>query len=89
METKGKDYAALKDEVLYKAVLNKQIIKQSSQENFGMYDVMPVNNARIVNEACDRFFERKGIRYGSAWFHDRNDRKKKIQQARDERNTNS
>ena len=54
-----------------------------------MYDVMPVNNARIVSEACDRFFERKGIRYGSAWFHDRLDRKKKIQQAKDERNTNS
>jgi hypothetical protein len=88
METKGKDYAALKDDSLYKAVLNKQIIKQSSQGNFGMYDVMPVNNARIVSEACDRFFERKGIRYGSAWYHDRLDRKKKIQQARDEqRNT--
>ena len=54
-----------------------------------MYDVMPVNNARIVSEACDRFFERKGIRYGSAWFHDRLDRKKKIQQAKDERTKNN
>ena len=89
MERKGKDYAALKDDALYKAVLNKQIIKQSSQGNFGMYDVMPVNNARIVSEACDRFFKSRNIRYGSAWFHDRLDRKKKIQQARDERNTNS
>ena len=86
---KSKDYHALKDEFLHKAVENKDIIKQSSQGNFGMYDVMPVNNTRIVSEACDRFFERKGIRYGSAWFHDRLDRKKKIQQARDERNTNS
>lgn len=89
MERKGKDYAALKDDALYKAVLNKQIIKQSSQGNFGMYDVMPVNNARIVSEACDRFFKSRNIRYGSAWFHDRLDRKKKIQQAKDERNTNS
>ena len=86
---KSTNYHALKDEFLYKAVKNKDIIKQSSQGNFGMYDVMPVNNARIVSEACDKFFERKGIRYGSAWFHDRLDRKKKIQQARDERNTNS
>tara|TARA_A200000159_G_scaffold3989_1_gene3904 strand:- start:605 stop:868 length:264 start_codon:yes stop_codon:yes gene_type:complete len=86
---KSKDYHALKDELLNKAVENKDIIRQSSQENFGMYDVMPVNNARIVSEACDKFFERKGIRYGSAWFHDRLDRKKKIQQARDERNANS
>jgi len=82
------DHHALKDEFLYKAVRNKDIIKQSSQENFGMFDVMPVNNARIVIEACDRFFERKGIRYGSAWYHARLDRKKKIQQAKDERNTN-
>ena len=86
---KNVDHHALRDESLYKAVKNKDIIKQSSQANFGMYDVMPVNNARIVSEACDKFFERKGIRYGSAWFHDRIDRKKKIQQARDERNTNS
>ena len=86
---KSVDHHALKDECLYKAVKNKDIIKQSSQENFGMFDVMPVNNARIVSEACDRFFERKDIRYGSAWFHDRLDRKKKIQQARDERDTNS
>ena len=86
---KSTDYHTLKDDFLHKAVERKEIIKQSSQGNFGMYDVMPVNNARIVSEACDRFFERKGIRYGSAWFHDRLDRKKKIQQARDERNTNS
>lgn len=86
---KNVDHNALKDEFLYKAVKNKDIIKQSSQGNFGMFDVMPVNNARIVSEACDRFFERKDIRYGSAWFHDRLDRKKKIQQAKDERNTNS
>jgi hypothetical protein len=86
---KSRDYHALKDEGLLKAVEEKDIIKQSSQGNFGMYDVMPVNNASIVSEACDRFFERKNIRYGSAWFHDRLDRKKKIQQARDERNTNS
>ena len=86
---KSRDYHALKDEGLLKAVEEKDIIKQSSQGNFGMYDVMPVNNARIVNEACDRFFERKGIRYGSAWFHDKLDRKKKIQQARDEQNTDS
>jgi len=86
---KNVDHHALRDESLYKAIKNKETIKQSSQGNFGMYDVMPVNNARIVSEACDKFFERKGIRYGSAWFHDRLDRKKKIQQARDERNTNN
>ena len=86
---KNIDHHALRDESLYKAVKNKDIIKQSSQGNFGMYDVMPVNNARIVSEACDRFFKSRNIRYGSAWFHDRLDRKKKIQQARDERNTNS
>ena len=84
---KSKDYHTLKDEFLHKAVENKEIIKQSSQGNFGMYDVMPVNNARIVSEACDNFFKSRNIRYGSAWFHDRLDRKKKIQQARDERNT--
>ena len=50
---------------------------------------MPVNNARTVSEACDRFFESRNIRYGSAWFHDRNDRKKKIQQAKDERTKNN
>jgi len=86
---KARDYYALKDEGILKAVQKKEIIKQSSQENFGMYDVMPVNNARIVSEACDKFFERKGIRYGSAWFHDRLDRKKKIQQAKDERTKNN
>ena len=84
---KSKDYHTLKDEFLHKAVENKEIIKQSSQGNFGMYDVMPVNNARIVSEACDNFFKSRNIRYGSAWFHDRLDRKKKIQQAKDERNT--
>tara|TARA_R110001583_G_scaffold7490_2_gene37090 strand:+ start:497 stop:766 length:270 start_codon:yes stop_codon:yes gene_type:complete len=84
---KSKDYHTLKDEFLHKAVENKDIIKQSSQGNFGMYDVMPVNNARIVSEACDNFFKSRNIRYGSAWFHDRLDRKKKIQQAKDERNT--
>ena len=88
MERKGKDYAALKDDALYKAVLNKQIIKQSSQGNFGMYDVMPVNNARIVSEACDRFFKRRNIISRSAWLSPSN-RKNKIQQAKDERNTNS
>ncbi|MDB4755085.1 hypothetical protein OAG19_00365 [Akkermansiaceae bacterium] len=86
---KSKDYHTLKDEFLHKAVENKEIIKQSSQGNFGMYDVMPVNNARIVSEACDNFFKSRNIRYGSAWFHDRLDRKKKIQQAKDEQNTNS
>ena len=86
---KSTDYHTLKDDFLHKAVERKEIIKQSSQGNFGMYDVMPVNNARIVSEACDRFFERKGIRYGSAWFHDRLDRKKKIQQAKDERTKNN
>ena len=77
------------DPFLKKAIDKKEIIQQSSQKNFGMYDVMPINNARIVSEACDRFFKSRNIRYGSAWFHDRLDRKKKIQQARDERNTNS
>ena len=77
------------DSFLKKAVEKKEIIKQSSQGNFGMYDVMPINNARIVSEACDRFFKSRNIRYGSAWFHDRIDRKKKIQQAKDEQNTNS
>lgn len=86
---KSKDYHALKDEFLHKAVENKDIIKQSSQGNFGMYDVMPVNNARIVSEACDNFFKSRNIRYGSAWFHDRLDRKKKIQQAKDERTKNN
>jgi len=86
---KSRDYHALKDEGLLKAVEKKEIIKQSSQGNFGMYDVLPANIARTVSQACDDFFESRNIRYGSAWFHDRLDRKKKIQQARDERNTNS
>ena len=86
---KARDYYALKDEGILKAVEEKDIIKQSSQGNFGMYDVMPINNARIVSEACDRFFKSRNIRYGSAWFHDRIDRKKKIQHAKDEQNTNS
>jgi len=89
MEMKSRDYHALKDEGLLKAVEKKEIIKQSSQGNFGMYDVLPANIARTVSQACDDFFESRNIRYGSAWFHDRLDRKKKIQQARDERNTNS
>ena len=76
------------DPFLKKAIDKKDIIQQSSQGNFGMYDVLPANIARTVSEACDRFFESRNIRYGSAWFHDRNDRKKKIQQAKDERNTN-
>ena len=86
---KSKDYHTLKDEFLHKAVERKEIIKQSSQGNFGMYDVLPANIARTVSEACDRFFESRNIRYGSAWFHDRNDRKKKIQQAKDERTKNN
>ena len=89
MEMKSRDYHALKDEGLLKAVEKKEIIKQSSQGNFGMYDVLPANIARTVSQACDDFFESRNIRYGSAWFHDRLDRKKKIQQAKDEQNTNS
>ena len=78
------------DPFLKKAIDKKEIIQQSSQKNFGMYDVLPANIARTVSEACDEFFKSRNIRYGSAWFHDRNDRKKKIQQAKDEqRNTNS
>ena len=77
------------DSFLKKAVEKKEIIKQSSQGNFGMYDVLPANCARTVSEACDEFFKSRNIRYGSAWFHDRLDRKKKIQQARDERTKNS
>ena len=88
MEMKSRDYHALKDEGLLKAVEEKDIIKQSSQGNFGMYDVMPVNNARIVNQACDRFFRRRNIISRSAWLSPSN-RKNKIQQAKDERNTNS
>ena len=86
---KSKDYHALNDEYLSKAVEKKEIIKQSSQGNFGMYDVLPANIARTVSEACDEFFKSRNIRYGSAWFHDRLDRKKKIQQAKDERTKNS
>jgi hypothetical protein len=82
---KSKDYHTLKDEYLNRAVERKEIIKQSSQGNFGMYDVLPANIARTVSEACDGFFKSRNIRYGSAWFHDRLDRKKKIQQAKDER----
>lgn len=78
------------DPFLKKAIDKKEIIQQSSQKNFGMYDVLPANIARTVSEACDEFFKSRNIRYGSAWFHDRIDRKKKIQQAKDEqRNTNS
>ena len=77
------------DPFLKKAIDKKEIIQQSSQKNFGMYDVLPANIARTVSEACDEFFKSRNIRYGSAWFHDRLDRKKKIQQAKDERNTNS
>ena len=77
------------DSFLKKAVEKKEIIKQSSQGNFGMYDVLPANCARTVSEACDEFFKSRNIRYGSAWYHDRIDRKKKIQQAKDEQNTNS
>ena len=86
---KSRDYHVLKDDLLHKAVENKEIIKQSSQGNFGMYDVLPANCARTVSEACDEFFKSRNIRYGSAWFHDRNDRKKKIQQAKDERTKNN
>ena len=90
MEMRNRDYEALKDDGLLKAVEDKDIIKQSSQGNFGMYDVFPANITRTVSQACDGFFKSRNIRYGSAWFHDRNDRKKKIQQAKDEqRNTNS
>ena len=54
-----------------------------------MYDVFPANITRTVSQACDGFFKSRNIRYGSAWFHDRNDRKKKIQQAKDERTKNN
>ena len=86
---KSKDYHALKDEFLHKAVENKEIIKQSSQGNFGMYDVFPANITRTVSQACDGFFKSRNIRYGTAWYHDRIDRKKKIQQAKDERTKNN
>lgn len=88
MEMKSRDYHALKDEGLLKAVEEKDIIKQSSQGNFGMYDVMPVNNARIVIEACDRFFKRRNIISRSAWLSPSN-RNNKIQQAKDERTKNN
>lgn len=89
MEMRNRDYEALKDDGLLKAVEDKDIIKQSSQGNFGMYDVLPANIARTVSQACDGFFKSRNIRYGTAWYHDRIDRKKKIQQARDERTKNS
>jgi len=79
---KSKDYHALKDEFLRKAVEKKEIIKQSSQGNFGMYDVLPANIARTVSEACDEFFKSRNIRYGSAWYHDRIDRKKNFNRLR-------
>ena len=89
MEMRNRDYEAHKDDGLLKAVEDKDIIKQSSQGNFGMYDVLPANIARTVSQACDGFFKSRNIRYGTAWYHDRIDRKKKIQQARDERTKNN
>ena len=78
----SKDYHALRDEYLNKTVERGEIIKQSSQGNFGMYDVLPANIARTVSEACDRFFKSRNIRYGSPWYHNRLDRREKIQQAK-------
>ena len=72
------------------AAASKDTIKQCPQNNFGLYDIIPANTASTVSSACDRFFESRNIQYGSAWFHDRNKRKKEIQKAKDEqRNTNS
>jgi len=79
-----------KNNELHKAVKNNGSIKQCSQSTSGIYNTLPMGIAKSVNEACDKFFESRNIQYGSAWFHDRNKRKKEIQKAKDEqRNTNN
>ena len=74
------------DSLLEKAIEKKEIIQQSSEGNFGMYDVIPSNTGRIVGDACDRFFESRNIKYGSSWFHGQKDRKKELQKLKDEQN---
>jgi hypothetical protein len=71
------------------AAASKDTIKQCPQNNFGLYDIIPANTASTVSSACDRFFESRNIKYGSSWFHERKERKKEIQQAQNERNTDN
>lgn len=74
------------DALLEKAIEKKGIIQQSSEGNFGMYDVIPSNTGRIVGNACDRFFESRNIKYGSSWFHEQKERKKEKEQLKNENN---
>jgi|14_taG_2_1085336.scaffolds.fasta_scaffold67809_2 hypothetical protein len=71
--------------LLEKAAKEKDIIKQSSKEDFRLYDTAPANNARIVSEACDKFFRRRNIISRSAWLSPFN--RKKTQQTKDEQRT--
>ena len=58
---------------------NKNIIKQSSKDDFRLYDVIPRNNARIVGAACDSFFRRRNLQSRSAWLSPLNKKNRKKQ----------
>ena len=68
----------------------RDIIKQCPQGEVGLYGSVPVNTARTVGEACDKFFESRNIDYGNSWFHKRQKRKKEQEQTQNEqRDTNN
>jgi len=48
---------------------SNDIIKQCSQANFGLYDVLPMGISKDMGEACDKFFKSRNIKYGSSWFY--------------------
>ena len=50
--------------------MQREIVKQSSQGNFGLYDTFPRGFAKQMSAACDKFFESRDIAYGNSWFHE-------------------
>ena len=53
-------------------------IRLATQGTFETFTGLPRGTMEQMNKACDDFFKRKGITYGESWFHQRKERKDKI-----------
>lgn len=59
----------------WKAVANGGTVKIATQKTFRVYDCIPRGTSEQISKACDAYFKRKGIVYGSSWFHNQKNRK--------------
>jgi hypothetical protein len=52
----------------WKAVANGGTVKIATQKTFRVYDSIPRGASEQISKACDAYFKKKGIVYGSSWF---------------------